>query len=260
MKVILSILLLAATSIAFSQELPSGISTKSFDCTYTVGQSSNYYYKDEEMIGKVEPGSCFYSETEGGRVNPLCYAEFYKTSVRDTFGTKKEATNWIIAQMNEYFQPVVLTKWKSLKVQPPKVTLRYPWDWNYRLDKMDGIFKSESLSENKVTLVIDDQNGHSEIMWIIRTPNTAKLTTAQVMELTANMNGAINFKTSPPSIYIIGEKTFQTSQNTFMQQMNQQHYWCADEQEIIYISCNLLKDERLRYPDVINIILQSIRW
>ena len=27
------------------------------------------------MIGKVEPSSCNYSETQGGRVNPFCYAD-----------------------------------------------------------------------------------------------------------------------------------------------------------------------------------------
>ena len=214
MKAILFFLLFVFVSVAAGQELPSGVTMKTFDCTYAVGQSSNYYYPSDEMIGKVEPSSCFYSETEGGRVNPLCYAEFYKTYVRDTFGTKKEAVNWLIVQMQEYYKPEVLIKWKSLLVRQPNVKLKYPWDWNYKLDKMDGIFKSKTLAENKLTLVVDDVNAHSEPMWIIRTPNTAKLTTAQVMEMTAQMNGAINFKKSPATDFIIGGKKQSISSTT----------------------------------------------
>jgi len=42
--------------------------------------------------------------------------------------------------------------------------------------------------------------------------------------------------------------------------MQQRHFWYADDQEIIYINSNLLKDEKTKYPGVINEILGSITW
>lgn len=260
MKAILLFLLLGGASFAFSQQLPSGVTTKSFDCTYATGQSANYYYKGDEMIGKVEPSSCNYSETEGGRVNPLCYTEFYMTQKKDTFSTKKAAITWLITAIEEYYKPFEITKWKKLKVQPPKVSLKYPWDWDYKLTKYDGIFKSKSQSENKLSLWTKDQWSTSEICVIIRTPNTAKLSTAQVMDMNAKMNGAINLKASPSIDYSIGGKTFKNSRNEFMMQMDQYHFWYADEQEIIYVNYNLLKNERVWYPDVMKTILESISW
>jgi hypothetical protein len=251
---------MACASVAYCQQLPTGVTTKSFDCTYATGQSANYYYKGDEMIGKVEPSSCNYSEIQGGGVNPLCYAEFYMTQKKDTFSTKKEAMAWLIAEIEEYYKPFEITKWKRLKVQPPKVSLRYPWDWDYKLAKNDGIFKSKSLSENKLSLWIKDQWSTSEICMIIRTPNTAKLSTAQVMDMSSRMNGAINLKASPPVDCIIGGKTFKSIRNEFMKQMDQYHFWYADEQEIIYVNYNLLKNERVWYPDIMKLILESITW
>jgi hypothetical protein len=40
--------------------------------------------------------------------------------------------------------------------------------------------------------------------------------------------------------------------------MEQHHFWYADEKEIIYINYNLLKDERIRYPEVMKQIVKSI--
>jgi|GEM_PF-783175 len=260
LKTVLGVTLLAFSMFAYSQQLPAGVTTKSFDCTYATGKSADYYYQADEMIGKVEPSSCNYSETQGGRVNPLCYAEFYMTQQRDTFSTKKEATVWLVTAIEEYYKPIEITKWQKLKLQPPKVSLKYPWDWEYKLAKNDGIFKSKSLSENKVSLWTKDPWSSSEIFTITRTPNTAKLTTDQVMEMSSRINGAINLKASPPKDYVIGGKTFKTSRNEFMMQMDQYHFWYTDEQEIIYINYNLLKNERVWYPDVMVKILESITW
>ena len=108
--------------------------------------------------------------------------------------------------------------------------------------------------------MIQDQRGKSEAVMLIRTPNTAGLSTKQAIEWNAMMNRAIDLKTKPPVDFVIGGKTFQSSENTFMMQMEQYHFWYADEQEIIYINYNLLKDERIRYPEVMKAIVESITW
>jgi len=260
MKAKLLILLFSVASSAYSQQLPTGVTTKSFDCTYAIGQTSNYYYKGDQMIGKVEPSSCFYSETEGGRVNPLCYTEFYLTQQKDTFSTKKEATAWLIKAMEEFYKPVAVTKWQNLRIISPNIKLKYPWDWDYKLSKYDGIFKSKSLGENKISLIKKDPSGSSEICVIFRTPNTAALTTQQVIDISKQMNGAINLKNNPLTNYSIGGKTFKSSENEFTSQMDQHHFWYADEKEIIYIYYNLLKNERTWYDEVMKKIIESITW
>jgi hypothetical protein len=95
---------------------------------------------------------------------------------------------------------------------------------------------------------------------IIRTPNTAKLTLRQVMEMSVQMNRAIDFRSKSPAEITIGGKTFKSSQNPFMIQMDQWHFWYADDQEIIYINYNLLRDEKVRFPQVMTDIIQSIKW
>ncbi len=260
MKVIFFVLFFAAGSIATGQKLPQGVKMDTVPCSYATGQFSHHFFKNNEVIGLIEPSSCHYSETQGGRVNPLVYADFYMLSRKDTFSTKSEALTWIIELMEDYYKPAVITKWQKLMVQPPKVRLKYPWDWTYKLGKFDGIFKSKSLSENKLTLMTKDDRGQSEILQIIRTPNTAKLTTVQVMEITAMMNRAVNYRNPAAVGIVIGGKTFNTSENTFLEHMQQRHFWYADDQEIIYINSNLLKDEKTKYPGVINDILGSITW
>ena len=89
MKAKLLILLLSVASSAYSQQLPTGVTTKSFDCTYAIGQTSNYYYKGDQMIGKVEPSSCFYSETEGGRVNPLVLCRILHDADKETLSLQR---------------------------------------------------------------------------------------------------------------------------------------------------------------------------
>ena len=260
MKTKLIILFLAFGLVSIGQTLPEGVKMDTIHCTYAKGESRNNFYKNNEMIGVVTPASCFYSETEGGGIEPYFFAEFYMASRKDTFATKKAAIDWIVMTMGEFYKPVVVTKWQNLMVQPPKVRLKYPWDWTYRLEKYDGIFNSKSLSENKLVLGLKDQRGTSEVMMIIRTPNTARLNTSQVMEMTAMMNRAIDLKNGSAASIVIGGKSFKSSQNTFMIQMNQWHFWYADEEEIIYINYNLLKDERTWYPEVMKKIVESITW
>ena len=102
--------------------------------------------------------------------------------------------------------------------------------------------------------------GNSEIGQIIRTPNTAKLTTAQVMEMTAQINRAINFNTNPAVERLIDGKIFKTMSHEFMQFMQQSHYWYADENEIIYVTYGLLRDDKIRYPHVLKQIVENIEW
>ena len=259
MKTILILLFFISASLAPGQQIPKGVRMDTVPCNYATGKFSHNFYKNNEMIGLLQPSSCHYSETQGGGVDPLVTAEFYITSRKETFSTMLEAMNWILAAMEDYYKPVMITKWQKLRVQPPKVFLKYPWDWTYKLTKYDGIFKSRALSENKLTLMVRDQRGQSELLQLIRTPNTEKLTTTQVMEMTAMMNRAINNGKAVTDV-VIGGKIFRSKENEFMDQMHQRHFWYADDQEIIYINTNLLKDERSRYPEVMNEILGSINW
>ena len=74
------------------------------------------------------------------------------------------------------------------------------------------------------------------------------------------MNRAIDIKSISGTEQEIGGKSFKTSENQFMSLMDQYHFWYADEKEIIYINYNLLKDERIRYPEVMKAIVESLSW
>lgn len=260
MKKYLIFLQMIFTLSVFGQQFPNGVTMDTIQCTYAIGKTAHNFYKNNELIGIVIPSSCYYSETQGGRVNPIYYSEFYNTSVKDSFATKKAAFIWMDSVMQVYYRPKEITKWQKLMVQPPKVKLKYPWDWTYKLSKYDGIFKSKSLSENKLTLMRNVVGGFSEVFMLIRTPNTAKLTISEVVDMNVKMNRAINLKESPLVDFLIDGKTFKTSQNVFMIQMQQFHFWYADDNEIIYINYNLLKDEREIYPEVMKTIVSSINW
>ena len=140
------------------------------------------------------------------------------------------------------------------------IGVKYPFDWTYKTDKYEGVFKSKIQGENKVTLMRKVPGGQSEVCFIIRTPNTAKLPTAKVIEMAAQMNRAIDIKSISGTEHEIGGKSFKTSQNQFMSLMDQYHFWFADDKEIIYINYNLLKDERIRYPEVMKAIVESLSW
>ena len=87
-----------------------------------------------------------------------------------------------------------------------------------------------------------------------------KVNTQKFMENSSRINGAIDFKNNPPKDQVIGGKTFKTLENTFAMVMLQRHYWYADDKEVIYIGYGLLKDDRIRYPQVVADIIKSITW
>ncbi|MBK9388841.1 MAG: hypothetical protein IPN68_01150 [Bacteroidetes bacterium] len=76
----------------------------------------------------------------------------------------------------------------------------------------------------------------------------------------SRINPAIDFKTNPPADIVIGGKTFKTMENTFAMMMLQKHYWYADEKEVIYIGSGLLRDDKIRYPVIVQDIIKSIKW
>ena len=80
------------------------------------------------------------------------------------------------------------------------------------------------------------------------------------MEYSSRINPAIDFKTNPPSDIVIGGKVLITMENTFAMMMLQKHYWYADEKEAIYIGSGLLRDDRIRYPEVVSGIINSSKW
>jgi hypothetical protein len=245
---------------SFAQVLPLDVTIDSSACNYAPGLYTLYYYKNNEMIGMILPDACNFQGTEEDGVNKYFITDFYSDYSKDTFNTQNEAKNWIVQTMNVYYKPVEIVNWQDVEVQTPKVSLKCPTDWSYRQSAYDGVFKSNNRGDNKLTLLIKEKYSSSEICMIIRTPNTEKLTTSQVVAMNAQLNGAINVKESPLVDYEIGDKTFKTSKNTFMIQMDQTHFWYADENEIIYVNYNLLRDERLRYPEVMKAIIESIQW
>jgi hypothetical protein len=242
------------------QNLPSGVTIKSNACNYAPGLSSYYFTKNDEMIGMILPDACNFGGAEEDGVNKYFIADFYSDYKKDTFATNDQAMAWMIATMEGYYKPVSIEKWQELVVQNPKVSLKFPFDWTYKTDKDEEVFKSKIQGENKLTLMRKTPGGQSEVGFIIRTPNTAKLTTAKAMEMAAQLNWAIDIKSSPKTEYMIGGKSFKTSENQFMSLMDQYHFWYADEKEIIYINYNLLKDERIRYPEVMKAIVESLSW
>jgi len=80
----------------------------------------------------------------------------------DTFASKNDAMQWMTRILGEYYKPVTIAKWQNLWVQPPKGLLRYPSDWDYRLEKFRGVFSSDVQSENKLLLMRTDDRGRSD--------------------------------------------------------------------------------------------------
>jgi len=259
MIIFLLILLCSIAVNAQQNNLPEGISMDTISNSYMEGHISHYLYKNKEIIGAISPAIWESNDSNYIHITTSYQAEFYGDRSMDTFATVSEGLNWLIPVIEAFYKPVVVDKWKKLRTQPPKVILEYPWDWSYRLEKYP-IFKSKPASENKLVLIKEEGQNRSEIIQIICTPNTAKLTTQQVMDMCAQMNMAINFQQNPPVDVTIGGKTFKTMQHAFMQHMQQLHYWYADNDEIIYISAGLLKDERIRFPQVVQHIINSINW
>lgn len=260
MKIRLFLIALVFSTRAWAVPFPDGITVDSSSCGFAPGKFSYSFQLNNEMIGQIMPGTCHFDRGDESTPDTRYIADFFMENKTDTFATRNEAMAWMTGVLGEYYKPVTVARWQNLRVQPPKVVLKYPAGWDYRLEKFKGIFKSDVQSENKLVLMRTDNRGKSEVMMVIRTPNTAKLTLRQVLEMTAEMNRAIDFRSKDPKAITIGEKIFASTQNTFMMQMDQRHYWYVDDQEIIYINYNLLKDEKIRFPQVMDDILQSIRW
>ena len=250
--------MMAAGTFAFGQQLPQGISVDTIPCNYAPGLFNYNFIKNNELVGMILPDGCNFSGVEEDNVNLYFIADFYNDYKRDTFNTNNEAFLWLVKAMDDYYKPVEVAKWQKLNVQTPVFNLEYPATWTYRTEKYEDVFRSKVVTDNKLVLMIEDKRGKSEVVMLIRTPNTAGLTTDQVIEMNAMMNRAIDVKTKLAVDFIIGGKTFKTSENTFMFLMEQHHFWYADEKEIIYINYNMLKDQRIRYPEVMKQIIKSI--
>jgi alpha-L-fucosidase len=258
MKIKILLLFLAAGTFAFGQYLPQGVTVDSVPCNYAPGYFNYNFLKNNELIGAIQPNSCYFSGVEEDNPTSYFLAAFYNAFKSDTFNTNNEAQIWILKVMEDYYKPVEVAKWLKLNCKTPEFNLEYPANWTYRTEKYDGIFDSKVVTDNKLVLMIEDQRGKSEVVMLIRTPNTAGLSTNQVIERNAMMNRAIDVKNNPAVDFVISGKTFKTAQNNFMLLMEQHHFWYADEKEIIYINYNLLKDERIRYPEVMKQIVKSI--
>jgi hypothetical protein len=260
MRSLLILIALAVSALASAKTFPEGITVDSSSCSFAPGKFSYRFLLNNEMIGQIMPGTCHYQPAEESVPDTRYFVDFYMENKSDTFATGNEAMQWMTRVLGEYYKPVTITRWQNLRVQPPKVLLRYPEGWDYRLEKFRGIFSSDVQSENKLVLMRSDNRGKSEVMMIIRTPNTAKLTLRQVLDMTMKMNRAIDLRSNGTSEVTIGGRTFTTSRNTFMEKMDQWHFWYTDEQEIIYINYNLLRDEKIRFPKVMADIVQNISW
>jgi hypothetical protein len=242
--------------VSAGQNLPAGVTKTATPCTLAKGLSSQYFNKDNNMIAMIEPSGCNYSNTDSPQPKPTFQADFFPLSAKKSFSTNDEATKWIIAEIEKYYKPVIVTKWQKLDNTAPKVSLTYPEGWSFITKKQDWITKSNSTTNDRLVLTLKD----SEIIQIIRTPNTQKLTLKQFMDYTARWNPGIDFKATPATDQVIGGKTFKTMEHTFAMMMQQRHYWYADDKELIYIGYGLLKDDRIRYPNVVADIIKSITW
>jgi len=260
MRNLIFLFLIASFSFASGQSLPEGVTMVTQACTQTQGLFSHNFYRYNEVIAIIEPTGCNYGYFE--EENPVISynADFYMAYKKDTFATESEAIAWLTKAISDYYKPVVIDKWQTLESSIPKLSLEYPANWTFRPDNTDSFFGSKSAKNNKITIMVPTPGGPSEIFLIVRTPNTEKLSTAKVMDWTAMWIRDLNFKTNPAKDIIIGGKTFKTVSNTFMSQMVQHHYWYADDQEIIYINYNMLKEEQVWYPAVLESILKSLKW
>jgi hypothetical protein len=260
MKKSILLVFLTISLIANGQKLPDGVTKTSTPCSLAKGLSLVIFNKDNNMIAKIEPSGCNYSNSDGPQPAPVFQTDFYPAAGSNSFKTNDEAMKWLLAEMDKYYKPVIVTKWQKLDNAIPKISLKYPEGWTFRTDKDDYFAKPAGPANNKIVLIVTQPNGSNEIIQIIRTPNTGKVNTQKFMENSSKINPAINFKTNPPTDQVIGGKTFKTTENSFAMVMQQRHYWYADDKEVIYIGYGLLKDDRTRYPKVVADIINSITW
>ncbi len=248
----------AITGFTQSIRLPEGVTMDTLSGGYAPGLYRYHLYRNKGVIAAISPLDWTNADTPVRDKLPVYEAEFYMGSVRkDSFATAEEALRWLLPQIDTYYSPVHYLKWQSLRVQPPKALLRFPFEWTYRLDRQANIFQSKSPTTNRLVLLSPSR---SEIVQVIRTPNTGKLTLNQLIQLSKRMNPAIDLGRNPLQDATIGGKAFKHTTHLFMELMLQEHYWYADQKEIIYIGVALLREDQVRFPLAVKEILQSIKW
>lgn len=256
MKNTILFIFIAFSLVSAGQNLPTGVTKTAYPCKLAKGLSSYSFLKNNEVIAMIEPSGCNYSNTDGPQLKPTFQADFFPLRAKKSFPTNDDATKWILAEIDKYYKPVVVTKWQQLDNTTPKVSLTYPEGWSFKTKKQDWITKNNSTANDRLVLTMKD----SEIIQIIRTSNSEKLTLKQFMDNTARWNPGIDFKSTPATDQLIGGKTFKTMEHTFAGMMQQRHYWYADDKELIYIGYGLLKDDRIRYPGVVAEIIKTVKW
>ena len=251
-------LLISVTAFAQLPRLPVGVTMDTLPEGFSEGLYRHHLYKNKQVIATIIPVAWHNNDTRGTTIATSYEASFLMgTTRKDSFTTVKQALYWLVPVIEEYFSPVDYPKWKSLRLQPPKIRIRYPWEWSYKSDRNNSIFQSKAQTNNRLVLM---SSSNAEILQIIRTPNTGKLTSSQLIESSVRINRSIDLQQHPLQDITIGGKIFKTTTNIFMELMQQQHYWYADEKEIIYIGVGLLREDQVRYPLVIKEILKSIKW
>ncbi len=262
MRFIITILLLFPIFVpAQLIRMPKDIRMDTVPQGFVDGLVRHHFYKNNTVIAIIQPAKWHNNDTRGIAIATEWEASMMIGPVRvDTFNTATKAQRWILQELENYLMPVSIQKWKSLRAQPPKVRIRYPWDWEYRLDRYNSIFKSKAQSNNRLVLLKKEYNGSSEIFQIIRTPNTGNISVDEVIRISTQMNRMIDLQKYPLKEVVVGGKAFKYTEHYFMEQMFQQHYWYADAQEIIYIGVGLMREDKVRYPAVIAEIIAGIRW
>ena len=242
---------------AQSLRLPPGVTIDTIP-ELAEGLHRYHFIMHKQLIGMIVPKTWHNNDTRGIAIATSYEATFLMGQTQvDSFTTEKKALQWLVPVIENYLSPVGIQKWKHLKTQPPKVALKYPWEWDYKLGRYNSIFMSKAQTDNKLVL---RSTNKSEIIQIIRTPNTGKLTIEQLIQLTTRMNPAINTQQNPITDFVIGGKQFKTTEHCFMELMHQRHFWYADAKEIIYISVGLLREDQVRFPLIVDEIIGSIKW
>lgn len=255
------ILLWSFTATAQPIRLPKDVRMDTMAQGFVDGLVRHHFYKNNVVIAIVQPVKWHNNDTRGLAIATEWEASMLMGPVKsDTFNTAVKAQRWIVQEIENYLMPVTILKWKSLRAQPPKVRIRYPWDWEYRLDRYNSIFRSKAQSNNRLVLLKKEYNGSSEIFQIIRTPNTGKISTDELIKISMQMNRMIDLQKYPLREVMVGGKAFKYTEHFFMDQMFQQHFWYADGAEVIYIGVNLMREDRIRYPDIIKQVIEGIKW
>ena len=255
-KIFIVFLFLYTAANAQNVRLPDGVTIDTFPHYYE-GLFRYQLKKNNQVLAMIEPVT--WHNSDSILIIATSYeAQFYLGQVqKDTFNTVNKSLTWLTGVIESFLTPIGIQKWKRLRTQPPKLALKYPWDWDYKLGRYNAIFKSKPKTDNKLVL---RSTGKNEVVQIIRTPNTGKLTIEQLIKMSSQMNPTINSQPQNLKDTIVGGKLFKTTEHFFMEQMHQRHFWYVDANEIIYIGINLFREEQVRYPAVVGEIINSIKW